>query len=241
MKLFLWISLLFAGLLVRDCESFRLSRAWPWQAKVQRTTETDGIWRFMGITKDEFKLAYEKDLTPAIMAKIIGEIKNIISNLQAFLLIRGNEYKDGMMKRGGTGGGVVQINLKLLTDSLNIGKQIQNADDFRQPDYVETCMDAISPDAFESQKKYEFVMCALEIFKKTKDELDGIAFDDTFDTFLSIFEKYINAMVSFGQLLGRYEKVTGSKYMKRNLAATYLEELTKGLGEDLSEREWFQQ
>ena len=33
---------------------------------------------------------------------------------------------------------------------------------------------AISPDAFESQKKYEFVMCALEIFKKTKDELDGI-------------------------------------------------------------------
>ena len=41
MKLFLWISLLFAGLLVRDCESFRLSRAWPWQAKVQRTTETD--------------------------------------------------------------------------------------------------------------------------------------------------------------------------------------------------------
>ena len=35
------------------------------------------------------------------------------------------EYKDGMMKRGGTGGGVVQINLKLLTDSLNIGKQIR--------------------------------------------------------------------------------------------------------------------
>ena len=34
--------------------------------------------------------AYEKDLTPEIMAKIIGEIKNIISNLQAFLLIRGN-------------------------------------------------------------------------------------------------------------------------------------------------------
>ena len=33
---------------------------------------------------------------------------------------------------------------------------------------------AISPDAFESQKKYEFVMCALEIFKKTKNELDGI-------------------------------------------------------------------
>ncbi|XP_034312809.2 uncharacterized protein [Magallana gigas] len=204
-------------------------------AEYQRTVDQDDIWQFMGITREEFKKEH-RDLTPTTMEKIITEIKQLTTNLRNYLLYKEKVYKSEIIQRENGNddlvdiGDIVEKDLNHLTKSLGISQGIHNADLYKQPEYVQNCLDEIDTNLDTNEKKYMFVSCAVLIFNKTEDTLNNKVFDDSLDSFINIFEDYIKSMTSFVQLFHGYTEETGTKYMKRNMdTKMLLKNLTRDL------------
>uniref|UniRef100_K1PNW1 Uncharacterized protein n=1 Tax=Magallana gigas TaxID=29159 RepID=K1PNW1_MAGGI len=106
----------------------------------------EDIWQFMGITREEFKKEH-RDLTPTTMEKIITEIKQLTTNLRNYLLYKEKVYKSEIIQRENGNddlvdiGDIVEKDLNHLTESLGISQGIHNADLYKQPEYVQNCLD----------------------------------------------------------------------------------------------------